>query len=62
MIDWLRGRKGCYIIPIEGCIKFERPITKDKLKSIDDFIAPQTYLLLKNRINLKSFLNDYEKF
>lgn len=60
MYDWLKDKKGCYIIPIERYIKFERPISKEELKSIDDFIAPQTYLLLKNRINLKSFLNDYE--
>ena len=60
MYDWLKDKKGCYIIPIERYIKFERPISKEELKSIDDFIAPQTYLLLKNRINLKSYLNDYE--
>lgn len=60
MYDWVKNKKGCYIIPIEKCVKFEKPISKDILKTIPDFIAPQTYLLLKNRSVLKNVLHNHE--
>lgn len=61
MKDWIGDKKGCFVIPIEKCIKFNKPITKDQLHNFDEFIAPQTYLLLKKKPLLKEFLNDYEK-
>lgn len=60
MIEWLNGRSGCYSIPIEKVVKFKQPIDKTTLKSIPGFLAPQTYLLLDNREELKDFLHDYE--
>ncbi len=61
MDDWIGDRKDCYVIPIEKAIRFDNPIKKEELKKYEEFLAPQTYLLLKNRLVLKDFLNNYEK-
>lgn len=60
MLDWLKGRNGCYVIPIEGFKVYDIPINKEILKQCNDFIAPQTYTFLKNRPNLQKLLNEKE--
>ena len=60
MCDWLKGRKGCYVIPIESYYVFKEVITKEILKQCKEFNAPQTYLLLDNRPHLKALVHKFE--